>query len=264
MTARANVTLEVGDGVAWVRLNRPAALNAYSAALLDDLNDTLDDIEDDPRVRVLVVTGTGRAFSTGGDLKYFRSLLDTRDHDGLLAYIDYSAKTLTRFEELPKPVIAAVNGVTVAGGLELVLCCDLVIASADARIGDGHLKYGVLPGAGGSARLVRKVPANVASRLLLTGELFEPGYLQRHGLIDEVVPPDRLIGTAAAMARRLAELSPLALREVKRVAREAATQSSAIGLKLELGAFTTYVASEDFNEGMTAFTERRAPIYRGR
>lgn len=258
------VHLQTVDGVAWITLNRPHALNAFSHSLMDCLNVVLDQIDSDITCRVIVVTGHGRAFSAGGDLKEFKQRLDTGDHDKLLAFIDYTAKTLTRLEDNDRPVIAAVNGTAVAGGLELILCCDLVLAAQDARIGDGHLRYGVLPGAGGAARLVQKIPHNIAARLLMTGELFRADFFRDAGLVNEVLPPSELMTRAADLARHIAALSPTAIGHVKHVSREAYSQPTSIGLKLELSAFESYVKSADFAEGMAAFTERRKPTFEDR
>ena len=245
-------------------MNRPERLNAFSESLLDGICEALDTIDETPDTRVIVVTGNGRAFSAGGDLTEFRSRLGNDDHDGLIFFINYTATTLTRLEENPRPVIAAVNGVAVAGGLELLLCCDIVLAADNAQIGDGHQRYGVLPGAGGAARLVQKVPRNVASRLLLTGELFPADRFVSWGLVDEVLPGGKLEARATEMAAHLAGLSPLALSTVKRTARDAVLQPPAVGLKLELDAFAGYIHSADFTEGMNAFAAKRAPRFIGR
>lgn len=260
----STVLLEVRDGVGWIRLNRPNRLNAFSRRLIDDLNTVLDRIDDDSRCRVIVVTGNGRAFSAGGDLKEFKCHLDAADRDGLVRLIDYTAGTLSRLEESPRPVVAAVNGIAVAGGMELMLCCDIVVAAESALMGDGHAKYGVLPGAGGAARLVHKIASNSAARLLLTGELFPAGHRIFTGLVDEVVPDAALLQRVARLAEHMARLSPLALGHIKAVAREARHQPVSVGLKLELAAFGDYVGSEDFAEGMAAFGERRIPEFHGR
>lgn len=262
--SEATVLLDIDAGVGWVRLNRPDHLNAFSQRLMDDLNSVIDRIEEDPGCRVVVVTGNGRAFSAGGDLKEFKQHLDTGDHDGLVRLIDYTATTLSRLEDGPRPVIAAVNGVAVAGGMELVLCCDIVLAAESAMIGDGHAKYGVLPGAGGAARLVHKIAPNAAARLLLTGNLFPAGHPMFTGLVDGTFPSDELLIRAAELATEMARLSPLALANIKAVAREARNQPVSVGLKLELEAFRSYVGSHDFNEGMAAFSERRTPNFLGR
>jgi len=258
------VLLDVRDGVAWLHLNRPRQLNALSRELTWELNTTLDRIEADPRCRVIVVTGVGRAFSAGGDLTEFKRHLDAGDADGLLRLIDDTATTLTRFEDNSRPVIAAVNGIAVAGGMEMLLCCDIVVAAESALMGDGHAKYGVIPGAGGAARLVHKVSSNSAARLLLTGELFPAGHRVFTGLVDEVVPDGCLRDRAHQLAVQMARLSPLALGHIKAVAREARHQPVSVGLKLEFAAFADYVGSKDFAEGMAAFSERRIPEFHGR
>lgn len=258
------VHLQTVDGVAWITLNRPHALNAFSHSLMDCLNVVLDQIDSDITCRVIVVTGHGRAFSAGGDLKEFKQRLDTGDHDKLLAFIDYTAKTLTRLEDNDRPVIAAVNGTAVAGGLELILCCDLVLAARDARIGDGHLRYGVLPGAGGAARLVQKIPHNIAARLLMTGELVSANFLRDAGLVNEVLPAANLLARVAELARYIAALSPTALGHIKRVSHAARSQPTSTGLELEMSAFASYVHSADFEEGMAAFTEHRTPAFGNR
>lgn len=255
------VRLRIEEGVAWITLDRPRSLNAFSQSLMDRLNVVLDEIDADGRARVIVVTGAGDAFSAGGDLKEFKARLDTGRHDELLAFIEYTATTLTRLEDSVRPVIAAVNGTAVAGGLELVLCCDMVLAAEHAMIGDGHLRYGVLPGAGGATRLVQKIPHNIASRLLMTGELVSAEFLRDAGLVNEVLPAPDLLIRAAELANQIAALSPTALGHVKRVSREARSQPASIGLKLELSAFQSYVHSRDLHEGMSAFSERRTPEF---
>lgn len=148
MNSTAAVLLEITDATAWVTLNRPEAMNAMSPALTADLAKAVDALERDPRVRVVVITGAGRAFSAGGDLKSFREAVASGRYAEFIAGLRQSQALFRRIEALPCPVIAAVNGAAVAGGLELILCCDLVIAAESARIGDGHAKYGVIPGAG--------------------------------------------------------------------------------------------------------------------
>jgi enoyl-CoA hydratase/carnithine racemase len=158
-------------------------------------------------------------------------------------------------------VIAAVGGIAVAGGFELVLCCDIVVAARDGMMGDGHLRFGVLPGGGGAARLVRKLPPNVASHLLLTGELVPAQYLHELGFVNTIVDVSELDARVSELADHIAQMSPLAVGHVKRVAREAADRSVSEGLRLELEAFAGYVASPDFAEGVSAFDERRRPDF---
>jgi enoyl-CoA hydratase/carnithine racemase len=261
MPTEQSVHIDFRGHLALLRLNRPDQLNAFSAGLIDGLAQALDEVDRQPDCRVIVISGNGRAFSAGGDLKEFRTRLDNGDHDGLIGFIDRAASTLTRVEHNPRPVIAAVNGVAIAGGLELILCCDIVIAARGVMMGDGHLRYGVLPGGGGATRLVRKVGPNVASRMLLTGELLPAEYLHQQGLVTDIVEAEELETRATDLAERIALLSPLALSHVKRVAREAADGSVHDGLKLELETMSSYIFSKDFAEGLEAFDQRRQPDF---
>lgn len=155
---KSTVLLAITRGVGWLRLNRADKRNALSQQLISDLNAALDQIENDPSCRVIVVTGMGPAFSAGGDLREFKQFLDRGDREGLVRFVDHTAKTLSRLEDSPRPVIAAVNGVAVAGGMELLLCCDIVLAADTALIGDGHARYGA-PSRAGSRSLGQQGPA---------------------------------------------------------------------------------------------------------
>lgn len=251
------------DGpVAHIRLNRPDALNAFTDPLIRELDHALDLIDEHEDCRVIVIGGRGRAFSAGGDLKEFLDRLEDSDPASLPTFIDNVAQVLTKIEQNPRPVIAAVNGIAVAGGLELILCCDLVIALQDAVIGDGHLRYGVLPGGGGAVRLIRKLPPNVARQLLLTGELTSAAECHRHGLVNELVATlDELEARAQQIAEIIATRTPEGVRSMKRLLSAASDVSVREGLKLELEAFETHIRTPDFNEGMRAFAERREPTF---
>lgn len=253
------------DGpVAVLRLHRPDQLNALSDALLRRIGTALDEIDGDPGCRALVVTGAGRAFCAGADLRELADRLDADDRAGVVSFVELAGRTFTRLAELPLPVVAAVNGTAIAGGFELVLACDIVLAAPGALLGDGHLRYGVLPGGGGAVRLAHTVPANVARRLLLTGDLEPAERFRDWGLVDEVVPQPELIDRAVGLAHRLTQRSPLGLREVKRVANAARDLPTAAALRLEFDAFVGYVGSADLREGLQAFADRQAPRFTGR
>ena len=252
------------DQVAWITLNRPDKLNALSAALIDRLNGAIDAIEADPACRCVVVTGAGRAFCAGGDLKEFRSHLEAGKPEGLEAFVRGVSATFTRLENIRQPVIAAVNGVAVAGGLELVLCCDIVIAAQDAAIGDGHLRYGVLPGGGAAARLPRKIAPNLAAELFLTGETMSVEWWQRAGLVNRIVEPEALVREAGDVAERIAAFSPLAVADMKHMALTSTEMSREQALAHELDVFGAHARREDFLEGLRAFADRRKPNYQGR
>src|ERR1700710_2908348 len=173
----------------WLRLQRPAAMNAISTDLLDELNVALDEIESDESVRVVVLTGTGRAFCAGADLKALGNAAGEVDPSKVVEFVAYAGRTIERLAALAQPVIAGVNGLALAGGLELLLASDIVVASSTARIGDAHANYGLIPGAGGSARLARVVGAHMAKYLAFTGDHFPPSSPVLAGLVSEVVEP---------------------------------------------------------------------------
>lgn len=259
-----NAVLTAIDGaVAWITLNRPEAMNAMSPDLAAGLVEAVGTVERDERVRVLVITGSGRAFSAGGDLKSFREAVGTGGYDAFVERLRSSQAMFRRIEQLRCPVIAAVNGYAVAGGLELILCCDLVIAAESARIGDGHAKYGIIPGGGSTARLPRKLPVNIAKMLLLSGELWPARDLAAFGLVNEVVPDAMLRERVAALAERLAGLSPLGLKWIKRLVNDGLDQPVDTAARAELAAFESYARSADFLEGLTAFAEKRKPRFAG-
>jgi enoyl-CoA hydratase/carnithine racemase len=259
----APVLLERDGKVSWITLNRPDKLNALRPSLVEALGAAIDAAEADEQTQVVVVTGNGRAFCSGGDLEHFRAMLDGGGTGDVVAWIRMASETLARLAACPKPVIAAVNGLALAGGLEIILCCDLVIAAADARIGDAHLRYGVLPGGGGAVRLVKKLPANAANWLLMTAETVDAEQMREWGLVSEVVPATQLHERVGELATMLSERSPLGLRQVKDVVASAVDKPIAVALEREIEAFAEYVGSEDFREGVTAFAEGREPRYRG-
>ena len=169
-----------------------------------------------------------------------------------------------RIESLPMPVIAAVNGLALAGGLELVLCCDLVLAAESARLGDAHANYGLLPGAGSSVRLPRKIGPTRAKHLLFTGELLPASALVEAGLVNRVVPDGELDAAAQKLGEALAEKSPLTLRAMKRLVDDGLEQPSQTALRLEQLALAAHLSSRDVREGLRAFREKRKPRFEGR
>jgi enoyl-CoA hydratase/carnithine racemase len=257
------IVIENVAGTCWLRLNRPEKLNALSPEMMSALSRAVDVAEEDKEARVLVITGNGRAFSSGGDLDQFRQRLGDGRYSQIVDGIKVSADALTRLARCSKPVIAAVNGIAVAGGLEMILCCDIVIAAAGTLMGDAHLKYGVLPGGGGSVRLMRKLPHNVAKSLLLTGALLPAERFRDWGLVNEIVDGDSLTARASEIAAGISKLSPLALAHVKRVADMAADVPEECALAAETGAFREYVRSRDFSAGVQAFADKQEPLFLG-
>ncbi|WP_025599222.1 enoyl-CoA hydratase/isomerase family protein [Burkholderia sp. WSM2230] len=249
----------VVGSVGWLTMDRPAAMNSLNRDMATGLTAQLNAWRNDDAVRVVVLTGNGRAFCAGADL--IEAAEPPRpDKREFLELIVEFFDTLRAF---PKPVIAAVNGIALAGGLEVVLACDLVLAADSARLGDAHSNFGVFPGAGGAAILPRKVPANVARYLLFTGDAMSAAELKIHGLVNEVLPDAELKPRAQALADRLARKSPLVLARMKRVANEAADKTAADALRHELLELRNHQRSYDIQEGLRAFAEKREPQFKG-
>ncbi len=257
------VLLNIRDDVAWVTLNRPEALNAMSPDLLAGIDAAVDGIEAAGEVRATVITGAGRAFCAGGDLTFFKTTINS-DPQAFVGFARRAQRVLRRVEMLTMPVIAAVNGFAVAGGLELILCCDLVIAARSAKIGDGHANFGIIPGGGSSIRLPRKIPTALAKHLLLTGNLLPAEVLKDYGLVNQVVPDDQLMTEVGKLVTEITKNSPLGLRWIKKLINDGLEQPLDTALRSEINAFESYVHSDDILEGLNAFEAKRAPNFTGR
>lgn len=256
--------LEKEGAVARLVLNRPADMNSLNLAMVSLFEKYLPDIAADDSIRVVILTGNGRAFCAGADLKEIRQGLDQVKYgqpDFLDRLLDQVFMPLHNF---PKPVIAALNGITLAGGLELAMCADLVVASEDAKIGDAHANFGVYPGGGGASVLPRIVPLNVAKYLLLTGQTLSAEAMCRYGFVNEVVAADELDGAARALAEHIAGNSPLAMSRMLTVANGALDKSRDDALLHEQFEFRRHLRSWDMQEGLSAFAEKRKPQFKGR
>ncbi|UBM07900.1 enoyl-CoA hydratase/isomerase family protein [Cupriavidus metallidurans] len=253
-------THAVAGSVGWLTMDRPAAMNSLSSDMVAGIAARLHEWRDDPAVRVVVITGNGRAFCAGADLK--ESSAD-RQVPGEKDFLDRIVDFFDTVRAFPKPLIAAVNGLALAGGLEVVMACDIVLAAESARLGDAHSNFGVFPGAGGAAILPRKVPQNVAKYLLFTGDSLSAADMKAYGLVNEVLPDTELRDRAQAMAEKLAKKSPLVLARMKRVANEAADKTAADALRQELFELRNHQRSYDVKEGLAAFVEKREPRFKG-
>jgi len=253
------VALERRGPVAWITLQRPAALNALSPEMLDALEHALLSLERDASVRVLVVTGSGRAFCAGADLKAARE----RGDAAAAAFLDGSRRLVDRVACFPKPVLALVNGIAVAFGLELLLACDVAIAADSARIGDGHANFALLPGAGGSVRLPRRIGAMRAKYMMFTAELQPAARLVEWGLLLEAVPADTLHARGTALADQLASKSPLGIARMKQLVDDGVCQPPDIALRNEQLMSALHFHAADRREGLAAFAEKRPPVFTG-
>lgn len=248
-----------------VRLNRPAALNPIDVDMLQALDAALDQVVADRSVRAVLVTGAGRAFSAGGDMKKYQQL--QRDPLGFPRFVADLHRIFGRLRELPTPVVALVNGVTVAGGLELLLNCDFAIAAKSARIGDGHLNYGQMGGGGVLTLLPRMIGRAKAAELVLSGRLLSAAEALEWGLVSRVVEDEELLSSGLLLAREFAGKSPLALRNAKQVMHRIWADNANVdsGLRYELECDAYYcLTSQDAPEGLAAFAEKRPPRFRGR
>lgn len=244
----------------WITLNRPDALNALSLQMMAEIGSTLDAALGDRELRAVVLTGTGRAFCAGADLK---AVLELSERAGMAQFTGRASRLMEQIEGFPLPVIAAINGLAVAAGLEFLLACDLVIAVRDARIGDGHAKYGLLPGAGASVRLPRKIGPSRAKYLMFTAEYVSAATLAEWGLVHEVVPEGDLEPAVDRLVAKLADKSPLTLARMKRLVDDGLGQTAAGAMRAEQVMVALHAHSADCTEGLVAFSEKRPPRFTG-
>jgi enoyl-CoA hydratase/carnithine racemase len=253
---------DVAESVARLTLNRPKSMNSLNLAILAELDRRLTELAADDEIRVLVLTGSGAAFCAGADLK--EVLAGRTLGPGEADFLDRANQVFGRLRNFPKPVIAALNGVTMAGGLELAMCADLVVAAGSATLADAHANFGVYPGAGGAAVLPRLIPLNVAMYLLLTGKSLSAAEMKTYGLVCEVHPDDAFPDAVQKLATHIARKSPIALRRMKEVARQSADKTRDDALLHEQVMLRQHMRTFDFHEGLQAFAEKRAPRFQGR
>ncbi len=249
---------------AWIRLNKPKTLNALTIQMIDAFEQTLAKLEHDRTLCAVVVAGTERAFSVGADLKELRLRADGAGYEsGPGSFVDRLNTLLCRLEEFPLPVIAAVRGWAMAGGLEIILACDLVIAGEGARFGDAHANFGLLPGGGSSVRLPRKVGPMRAREMMFTGDSFAAGDMKLAGLVTTVVNDRAVEEAAEKLTDRLSLRSPAGLRRMKSLLLHTSQQSEKAALRMEQLEWELHAMSNDLREGISAFREKRAPQFTG-
>ena len=247
------------NGVALITIDRPEALNALSFAIVGAIADALEALDADPACRAVVLTGAGeRAFAAGADIKELAEQTAT----GLSR--DDPFVPWDRIRAVGIPIVAAVRGFALGGGCELAMACDLLIAGDDAQFGQPEIKLGVMPGAGGTQRLTRAIGKARAMELILTGRSMDAAEAQAAGLVTRVVPAAETLEAALDVAATIAAMSPVAVAAAKRSVLRADEVALAAGLDFERREFYLLFASEDQREGMAAFTEKRAPAWKGR
>lgn len=254
--------LETLGPVARLTLNRPKAMNSLNMALAAELDRSLQALAADDAIRVVVLTGAGPAFCAGADLK--EVLVTQNLPAGEPDFLDRGNRMFQRLRNFPKPVIAALNGVTMAGGLEMAMCADIIVAAESATIADAHANFGVYPGAGGAAVLPRLIPLNMAMYMLLTGKSLSAADMRACGLVCEVHPDEGFADAVLKLANGIAKKSPIALRRIKEVARASSDKTRDDALLHEQVALRQHMRTFDFQEGLQAFAEKRAPQFQGR
>jgi enoyl-CoA hydratase len=261
-TTSAAPTTAVGyerrGSAAWLRLQRPEKMNAIDPDVLDGLASGLVQAKGDG-ARAVVITGVGGVFCAGADLKHAMGGLD--DLSGLDRLLEDAEAVMRAIERHPAPVIAAVNGTAIAGGFELILACDIVVAAQDALMSDGHAKYGLFPGGGSTARLPRIVGPGRAKHLLFTGRTATAAEMRELGVVTEVVAGEDLETAVAELCERIARGSATSLARMKRVVGEGLDLPLDEALALELAVAKEHLRSADVAEGLAAFTEGRTPHF---
>ena len=249
------------DNIAILTFNRPEKLNALSTLLLEEFEAQLRDVERDPDIRVVILTGEGeKAFVAGADIGGYAD----QNGEAFMAFQLSGRRINDYLERFPKAVIAAVNGYALGGGFEIALCCDVIIVSTTARMGLPEGLLGLSPGGGGTQRLTRAVGRYVAADLLLSGRRLSGRRAYELGLAAEVVEPAKLMETAIAKAEYMLRVAPLSIREMKRLIRIGADAALPTGLALEQEVLFRLFNSRDGQEGIRAFIEKREPIFLGR
>lgn len=259
--AYENVLLEKEDKLAILYINRPKALNALNKDTLLEIDSVIKEINEDPQVEVLIITGAGdKAFVAGADIAFMQNLsaIEGREFGAL------GQKVFRMIEFMEKPVIAAVNGFALGGGCELAMCCDFRIASTAAKFGQPEVGLGITPGFGGTQRLPRLVGSGMAKQLLFTADVIDANEALRIGLVNQVVEPDALMETVKKIAKKIAAKGPVAVRLSKAAANEGMQTDIDRAMAIEADAFGLCFATTDQKEGMTAFLEKRKAAFVGK
>lgn len=255
-----NLLVDTHERISIIKINRPNKLNALNIATRTEILQALEVLGKDPEVRVVILTGVGeKAFIAGADITEFegRTALDQR-------HVMRATRMFDAFELFPKPVIAMINGFCLGGGCETALSCDIRIASENAKFGQPEINLGIIPGGGGTQRLTRLVGEGKAMQLILTGEIINANEAKAIGLVNEVVPLADLEKRTMEIAASIADKSPIALRMAKEAVKGAARMNLAQGLDHEIDLFSLCFSSEDKEEGVRAFLEKRKANFKGK
>jgi enoyl-CoA hydratase len=257
--AYENILVETKGAVGIVTLNRPKALNALCAALIAELGQALDAFEADDAIGCVIVTGSEKAFAAGADIK------EMAPQSYMSVYLsDFITNGWERITTCRKPILAAVAGFALGGGCEVAMMCDTIIAADTAKFGQPEITLGIIPGAGGTQRLTRFAGKAKAMDMILTGRMMDAAEAERSGLVSRVVPADKLLSEALAMAEKIASMSRPSAMMAKESINRAYETSLNEGVRFERRLFHSLFATEDQKEGMAAFIEKRKPAFKNR
>jgi enoyl-CoA hydratase len=256
-----NIIYEKKEEIAVITINRPHVLNALNRETLQEMKSAFMNVEMDENVKAVIITGSGqRAFCAGADLIEFRKLSPVEVYD----FIHLGHKVFDLIENLDKPVIAAVNGVALGGGFELAMACDIVFASDQAKFGQSEVNLGIMPGWGGSQKLTRLVGVKKAKEMILLGSIINANEALNMKIVNKVVPTGKLMDEAVTTAKEVASKSPTALKFIKKAVNTALETTLSQGITCEEALFMLLFNSEDAKEGISAFLEKRKPVWKGK
>ncbi|MBO8162574.1 MAG: enoyl-CoA hydratase/isomerase family protein [Brevibacillus sp.] len=251
------IKVSVDEAVGIITLNRPDVLNALNLQVVDELVAEMERMDRDDSIRTILLTGNEKAFAAGADIT------EMADESAIAIMLKDQFAVWDRIARISKPIVAAVSGFVLGGGCELMMNCDLIVASETARIGQPEIKLGIMPGAGGTQRLTKAVGKHRAMEMLMTGEPITAEEALRYGLVNKVVPVEVYFEEAVKLAKQLAGQAPLAVRMIKQAVFKAQDLPLEEGLHYERNCFYLLMASEDRKEGIQAFLEKRKPTFKG-
>jgi len=259
-----HLRFKVDEGIATITLDRPEKMNAFTDEMLERWLAALEECRTSPDVRVIVITGTGRAFTTGGDIGSFSDKASQSAASITSGLVEGSQRLPRKLAEIDKPLIAALNGFATGGGLDIALACDMRFAAESARFAETYARMGLIPGMGGAYLLPRIVGMTKALEMLWTGDWVDAREAERIGLVSKVFPDAELMAGTHAFARRIADGAPLAVQLIKRVMRLGLDRDFAAALDIVAASMPIVRSSEDHKEAVAAFKEKRTPNFKGR